>query len=67
MLLLRGLEKLVDALTCRLLVVFMIGSIEVMFQEWRDSDRVGILEEYFAKAKLMAAALPVSSATLAFK
>ena len=48
------MDKLVDASTCQLLVVFMIGSIEVMLQEWRDSDRVGILKEYLRKPKLVA-------------
>jgi len=36
-----------DASFCRLLAVFMIGSIEAMFESWLDRDRVRVLEKYF--------------------
>src|SRR5208283_5523475 len=39
----------VDASFCRMLAVFMIGSIEVMLERWRDRDRVKVLDAYFAK------------------
>ncbi len=39
----------VDASTCRLFLVFMIGSIEAMLESWLDRDNMKILEKYFAK------------------
>lgn len=40
-------REYLDASFCRLLAVFMIGSIEAMLKSWRDRDRVGVLEKYF--------------------
>lgn len=39
----------VDASFCRMLAVFVIGSIEVMLKNWRDRDRVNVLDNYFRK------------------
>lgn len=36
-----------DASFCRMLAVFVIGSIEAMLESWRDRDRVRVLEKYF--------------------
>jgi hypothetical protein len=36
-----------DASFCRMLAVFMIGSIEAMLESWRDRDHVRVLEKYF--------------------
>jgi hypothetical protein len=41
-------KEYLDASTCRLLAVFMIGSIEAMLAAWRDRDHIGILDVYFA-------------------
>jgi hypothetical protein len=41
------LKELLDASTCRLLAVFMIGSIEMMLTQWRDRDHHDILDVYF--------------------
>jgi hypothetical protein len=43
------LQPNLDASFCRLLAVFMVGSIEAMLMEWRDRDHAKILESYFAK------------------
>lgn len=40
-------QELLDASTCRLLAVFMIGGIEVMLAQWRDRDHQKILDVYF--------------------
>jgi len=45
------LKEYVDASTCRLHAVFMIGSIENMLEAWRDRDRIGILDAYFAEGR----------------
>ena len=44
-------KKLVDASTCRLLAVCMIGSIDAMLEAWRDRDNTRILSAYFSKDK----------------
>ncbi len=36
-----------DASFCRMLAVFVIGSIEAMLETWRDRDHVKVLEKYF--------------------
>ena len=43
-----ALKDPTDASACRLLAVFMIGSIEVMLEAWRDRDHIGILSNYFS-------------------
>lgn len=42
-------KSLLDASFCRILVVFVVGGIETMFKSWRDRDRFGVLDRYFAK------------------
>jgi len=42
-------REYLDASFCRLLAVFMIGSIEAMLESWRDRDRVRVLEKYFTE------------------
>lgn len=44
-----ALAQLVDSSACRMLTVFMIGSIEAMLEAWRDQDHLGVLDPYFAK------------------
>lgn len=41
------IKTLCDASFCRLLAVFMIGSIEAMLQYWKERDKKGILKNYF--------------------
>jgi hypothetical protein len=40
--------QLVDSSACRMLAVFIIGSLEAMLKAWRDRDRVDVLDRYFA-------------------
>lgn len=41
------LPELLNASTCRLLAVFMIGNIELMLSDWRAKDHNDILNVYF--------------------
>ena len=41
------MKTLCNASFCRMLAVFMIGSIEAMLQHWKERDQKGILEKYF--------------------
>jgi hypothetical protein len=41
------LNELLDASTCRLLAIFMIGGIELMLADWRAKDHNDILNVYF--------------------
>jgi len=43
----RELPELLNPSTCRLLAVFMIGSIELMLSDWRAKDHNDILKVYF--------------------
>ena len=45
-----ALREYLDASFCRMLAVFMIGSIEAMLESWRDRDRVRVLEKYFMES-----------------
>lgn len=45
------LKELLDASTCRLLAVFMIGNIELMLSQWREKDHNDILNAYFEERK----------------
>ena len=42
-------KEFCNASFCRMFAVMMIGSIEAMLQEWKDSDKIGILELYFTE------------------
>ncbi len=41
-------DSLLDASFCRILAVFVVGSIEAMLESWRDRDEIKCLESYFA-------------------
>jgi hypothetical protein len=41
--------NLIDASFCRMLAVFVIGSLEALLETWRDRDRVSILDKYFSE------------------
>jgi hypothetical protein len=43
------IRKLCDASFCRLITVFMVGSIEVMLEHWKEKDKLGVLNAYFKK------------------
>lgn len=43
------IKSICDASFCRLLAVFMVGSIEAMLQHWGEKDKFGILKKYFEK------------------
>ena len=45
----REFGPLLDASFCRLMAVFVIGSIEAMLEAWRDRDQINVLDKYFAK------------------
>lgn len=45
----REIEELCNASFCRMFAVIMVGAIEHMLQEWRDRDRLGILDQYFSQ------------------
>ena len=44
----REVEHLCNASFCRMFAVMIIGSIEHMLEEWKDRDKVGVLDQYFA-------------------
>jgi hypothetical protein len=44
-----GFQAYLDASFCRVLAVFMVGSIEAMLTAWRERDRSNILDSYFEK------------------
>lgn len=45
----RPIPQWVNASFCRMLAVFVVGSIEAMLTSWRDQDRIDVLRNYFAK------------------
>jgi len=45
------IKEAVDASTCRLLAILMIGSIELMLANWQERDHNDILKTYFAKKR----------------
>jgi hypothetical protein len=42
-------KNYLDASFCRLIAVFMVGSIEAMLSDWRERDQANILDLYFEK------------------
>lgn len=45
----RELKFLCDASYCRMLAIMMVGSIEMMISNWRERDKLSILEKWFAE------------------
>jgi len=63
----REIKELCDASFCRLLIVFMVGSIEAMMQHWREKKGGTILDKYFTKDKRIKNSERIRSLTEAFR
>lgn len=44
-------QEYLDASFCRMLAVFVVGSIEAMLESWRDREHGTVLETYFMESK----------------